>query len=171
MYEIIKASRIHSKIIAELGKQTFLESHSLSASKKDLEAYTSKIYSKERTKSELENRDFIYHLIFLNNKPIGYSKIIFNSGHPKVLNQNITKLDRLYILKEFYGLKLGKKLFDFNIELSRQNSQSGMWLNVWVENQRAIQFYINNGFRKIDDFSFKISETHYNPNYQMYLDY
>ena len=46
-----------------------------------------------------------------------------------------------------------------------------MWLNVWVENYRAIKFYEKNDFKKVADISFKISETRFNPNYQMYLEY
>ena len=140
MISIIKADPSHFKVIANLGKQTFLESHGSSAKQKDLDLYTSRVYSEDAVLNELENINFHYHIMNYDYQPVGYSKIIFNSCHPKVSTPNITKLERIYITKEFYDHKLGKQLFDFIINFSKMNNQSGIWLNVWVENQRAIKY-------------------------------
>jgi diamine N-acetyltransferase len=105
------------------------------------------------------------------NEPVAYSKIIFNSTYYHISIPEITKLERLYILKEYLDLKLGSILFNFNVNLSKQNNQKGMWLFVWEKNQRAINFYIKNGFETIGLYDFKLSENHSNPNYQMLLKY
>ena len=120
---------------------------------------------------ELSNPKNIYTIIYYKENPVGYSKIIFNSPHIKIQSQNITKLDRLYILKEYYNLKLGASLFDYNIELSKKNNQTGTWLYVWKENLRAVSFYTKYGFKIIGSYDFKISETHSNPNHQLFLRY
>ena len=75
------------------------------------------------------------------------------------------------MLKEFYGLQLGLELFEFNLNLSKQQDQEGMWLFVWKENQRALSFYKKNKFRIIGSHDFKLSETHANPNHLMFLEY
>ena len=80
-------------------------------------------------------------------------------------------MSRLYLLEEFYGLSLGKELFNFNIEFSKQNNQKGIWLAVWIENLRAIKFYIKMGFKKVGSFNYKISETHSNPNHILFLEF
>jgi ribosomal protein S18 acetylase RimI-like enzyme len=85
--------------------------------------------------------------------------------------KNVTKLERLYVLKEFHHLKLGLELFNFNVELSKKNNQAGMWLFVWTENLKAINFYKKAGFNIVGKYNFKISETHSNPNHQMLLLY
>ncbi len=46
-----------------------------------------------------------------------------------------------------------------------------MWLFVWKENQRAVNFYDKAGFKIIGNYEFKLSKTHSNPNYQMFLKY
>ncbi|MEO9209693.1 MAG: hypothetical protein ABI208_01270, partial [Ginsengibacter sp.] len=74
-------------------------------------------------------------------------------------------------LKEFYNLKMGLELMNFNIELSKSDNQVGMWLFVWIENVRALNFYMKNGFEIIGSHDFKISATHSNPNHQMFLKY
>lgn len=78
-------------------------------------------------------------------------------------------MERLYLLKEFHDLKLGFELFQFNMALSNKNNQRGIWLYVWKQNSRAIDFYLKNGFLIIGSHNFKISATHSNPNHQMLL--
>lgn len=78
-------------------------------------------------------------------------------------------MDRLYLLQEFYDLKLGLKLLEFNIAISKKANQLGMWLYTWAENKRAVSFCLKTGFDIIGKADFKISATHSNPNYLMYL--
>ena len=73
------------------------------------------------------------------------------------------------IRDRFYGLNLGKELFDYNIEFSKKHNQLGMWLAVWVENERAIKFYTKMGFKIVGEYDFRISATHTNPNHIMFL--
>lgn len=171
MIEIYKAELKHANILAEVGKNTFLESHGHSASKEDIDSYVNKNFNNSSFKKELQNPDNIYHIISVNNKVAGYSKIVLNIENVNVAAQNITKLERLYLLKEFHGLNLGSKLFDFNVSLSKKKHQKGLWLAVWVENFRAISFYTKTGFKIVGTYDFKISEKHANPNHIMYLNY
>jgi ribosomal protein S18 acetylase RimI-like enzyme len=120
---------------------------------------------------ELNNPENIFHIIYYKGQAAGFSKIIFNRPHPLIGSTAITKLERLYLLKEFYNLKLGLTLFEFIISLSKEENQNGIWLFVWTENQRAVSFYKRNGFEIIGNTDFKISETHSNPNHVMYLKY
>lgn len=171
MVKIIKANSTHSNLIAELGKQTFFESHGHSASKKDIEDYISKTYRKELIIKEFENDNVHYHLIYCDGNIAGFSKIVLNTTNKNIEDSVITKLDRIYLLETFYGKKLGVELFNFNVKLSKANKQNGIWLAVWVENKKAIQFYQKMGFKIVGAFDFKISETHTNPNHIMYLEY
>lgn len=171
MTSIRPANTTDFKLLAEIGRQTFIEAHHKSAAQSDIDFYVDKKYNPDTVFNELENPDNIYHLIYHNTQPAGYSKIILNSGHSNIKNKNVTKLERLYLLKEFYELKLGKELFNFNVDLSKKNNQSGMWLFVWKGNERAIRFYEKTGFKIIGSYDFEISPTHSNPNHQLFLEY
>jgi diamine N-acetyltransferase len=160
-----------AQLLADIGRRTFIESHGHSASATDIDKYVSKTYINDVFKAELSNEKNIYHIIYYDKQPAGYSKITFNTPHSNILIENITKLERLYVLKEFYNLKLGLKLFNFNMELSKKNNQAGMWLFVWKENQRAVSFYKKAGFKITGSNDFKLTETHSNPNHQMFLKY
>jgi ribosomal protein S18 acetylase RimI-like enzyme len=168
-FSIIKAQEKDCQILTDIGKISFIESHGSSASSDDINQYVSTKYTNEVFKTELNDTKNIYHLIKYKNEPAGYSKIILNDQFANIQLENVAKLERLYLLKEFYNLKLGLELLYFNIELAKQNNQIGMWLFVWKENHKAFDFYKKMGFEIIGDYNFKISETHSNPNHQLLL--
>ncbi len=169
MFSIIKAQDQHIKLLTAIGKTSFIASHGHSASADDIQQYVNAKYTQEVFRTELNDAKNIYHLINYNNQAAGYSKIILNEKFAHIQIKNVTKLERLYLLKEFYNLKLGYELLKYNIELAKQNKQVGMWLFVWKENYQAFNFYKKMGFEIIGDYNFKISETHSNPNHQMLL--
>jgi len=171
MTTIRKASPTDVELLSQLGRQTFIESHGHSAATEDVETYINTAYDPETCKQELEDANNIYHFIYYKDQPAGFSKIIFNNVAPGVAATNITKLERIYVLKTFYNMKLGLALLNFIIELSKSHNQKGMWLYTWVENERAINFYKKAGFTIIGSHDFRISATHTNPNHRMYLEY
>lgn len=171
MQQIIKAKIEHAKVLSEIAKASFIPAHGHSAPKEDIYNYLIQNFNEESFIAELKNPENQYYLIYYNEKIVGYSKVVFNQISKDIAANNATYMSRLYLLKEFYGLNLGKELFDFNINLCKRNNQSGIWLAVWVENQKAISFYKKMGFKKVGDYDFKISETHSNPNHILYLEF
>ncbi|MFY9242835.1 MAG: GNAT family N-acetyltransferase [Polaribacter sp.] len=169
MHKIVKASLKDAKLLSKLSVDTFLPAHGHSAPKKDIDSYLAENFNETNFIKELSDAENQYYLFYVDDKIAGYSKIIFNKENKNIASKNCTNLSRLYFLKEFYSLGLGKILFDFNCKLAKENKQSGLWLAVWVENQKAISFYKKMGFKKVGDFNFKISETHSNPNHILYL--
>ena len=169
MYQIIKATPTHAALLSKLGEQSFLVPHGHSAPKKDIDNYVATNFSQENFLKELENPENEYNLIYYQDKIAGFSKVVLNSQNENIKAPNTMLLSRLYLLEDFYGLGLGKALFDFNVSFAKENNQTGIWLAVWVENQRAIAFYDKIGFQKVGSFNFKISDTHSNPNHILYL--
>lgn len=160
-----------AELLSRMAKQTFRESHGASAAEKDISEYENARLNVELFKLELADTTNIFRIAYLNDVPVAFSKQIFNCQNPKITEQAVCKLEKLYVLKEFYDLKIGQPLFDLNIELAKQNGQKGIWLYVWTENKRALRFYEKQGFKKIANTLFKVSETHSNPNYWMYLEF
>ena len=171
MISIAKAKVDDAHLIADLGSKTFIESHGHSASTADIDKYVNEKFNINVAQEELADRRNIYHIIFHDQQPAGYSKIIFNESHSGIQHRDVTKLERLYLLKKFYDLKLGHQLLEFNISLSEQNNQEGMWLFVWKENERAVRFYEKAGFEVAGSYDFKLTDKHSNPNHQMLLIY
>ena len=111
----------------KLGFRVFFPQRGVSASKEDVHNAIKNV-SEENFIKELENIKNNYFLIYHDDKIAGYSKIILNSKNENISYKNVTLMSRLYLLEEFYGFNLGKELFNFNVELSKQNNQKGIWL-------------------------------------------
>ncbi|MBT1695511.1 GNAT family N-acetyltransferase [Fulvivirgaceae bacterium PWU4] len=168
---IIKASIQHASVLSELGAETFYASHQHSAPANQLAAYMKKVYSLEAIEKELADPVNIYHIIMHNDTVAGFSKMELTIKHPAIEPDRISKMDQIYLLDSFHGLKLGAELLSHNIDYSKANGQNGMWLVVWVGNTTAIAFYEKFGFRIVAKDDFQLTETHLSPCYIMLLAY
>ncbi len=171
MITIRKATIEDVDILSSLSKEAFLPAHGHSAPKKDISSYIQANFSVENFKKEIMNPDFEYYLIYHTSNIAGFSKVIFNYPTHHIAPVKVTKMERLYLLKEFYGLGIGLQLMNFNSTLAQKNKQSGIWLEVWIENLRAINFYKKVGFKIVGEANFTVSKTHSNPNYIMYFEF
>ena len=171
MITIRKATIEDVQLLASLSTESFIPAHGHSAPKDDISSYIEANFSVENFKKEIINLNFEYYLIFYKSKVAGYSEIIFNYPTKHISDSQVTKMERLYLLEEFYGLEIGLKLMDFNTKLAQEKKQSGIWLEVWIENFRAIKFYKKVGFEIVGKANFTVSETHSNPNYIMFLEF
>jgi diamine N-acetyltransferase len=169
MISIIKATEKDYKPIVSIGRLSVEEAHRESCSAEDMNEFLENTYNDGAIKEELKDTKNIYHILAFNEKPAGFSKIILNTEHPNIPQKNVTKLDRIYLLREFYGLKLGYELLKFNIALAKNKKQSGIWLFTWTGNKRAVDFYLRSGFGIIGSHKFKVTENHYNQHHQMFL--
>lgn len=171
MIRIRPATPADVSLLAALGRQTFIESHGNSASAADIDHYVAGKYTEAIIGAELEEPGNRYHLVCYRDQAAGYSKIVLSCSHPDISLPDVTKLERLYLLRSFYGLGLGEALLEHNLQLSVNMGQRGMWLYVWTENHRAVAFYQKNGFRIKGSHDFAISPAHSNPNHHMLLEY
>ena len=170
MISIKRATANDYRPIVDIGTVAVGEAHRESTTADNLNSYLQKHYNDDAIKAELEDQDNIYHIIWYNDKPAGFSKIELNVKEAAIEADNITKLDRIYLLKEYFGLKLGWELLNFNIQIAKENNQSGIFLYTWTGNNRAVDFYLKTGFTILGSHKFYVTETHYNLNHLMFLE-
>ncbi|AYB33565.1 GNAT family N-acetyltransferase [Chryseolinea soli] len=168
---IIQASLQHAGVLHELGAETFYKAHQDSAPAHELATYMKKAYNLDAIKKELANPVNIYHIIEHEATAAGFSKMALTMNHPAIALERVSKMDQIYLLDSFHGLKLGAKLLRHNIDYSKSRGQNGMWLVVWVGNTTAISFYEKFGFRIVVTDQFHLTDTHLSPCYIMLLEY
>ncbi len=169
MHSITEAKTEDAELLAEIGRTSWIEAHGSSAESEHIQFYVSQKYTKEVILEQIKSPSNKYYIVYWNGKPAGYSNLIINAKDSNVDLPDVAELDRLYLLSEFYNLKLGWELLNFNIKLAKENAQNGLWLYVWKGNERALSFYHKAGFEIVGSHDFKISETHSNPNHLMLL--
>lgn len=171
MFTIKKATISDVKALSKVGKKAFFTPHKDVIPKEIMEAYLENSFSEKNLIKEITNTDYQYNLIYSNDVLAGFSKVIINSENDHISDKNITKMERLYLIEEFYGLGLGKELFQHNLNLVKQQNQKGIWLYVWIKNYRALEFYNKAGFKKIASYDFPISDTETRINDVLYLEF
>lgn len=142
--------------LQKIGKETFAETFASDNSEENMQEYLDKGFSIEKLKSELADQNSQFYFAIFDGKVNGYLKINFGKTQTEIKNGNSLEIERIYVLKEFYGKKVGQKLYEKAMEIAEQKNVDYVWLGVWEKNSRAIRFYEKNGFVEFDKHVFKL---------------
>lgn len=139
-----------------IGKQTFVETFAEHNTANDLQMYLDNNLSTEKLTNEISDPNSEFYFALLNHKVIGYLKINYGQAQTELKDRSSLEIERIYVLKEFHGKKVGQVLFEKAIAMARQANAEYVWLGVWEKNPRAIKFYMKNGFVEFDKHIFKL---------------
>lgn len=155
-FEIRQAGIEDVQIIKTLALETFRETYGPNASPGNLEKYINEHFSAERLSAELQSADNIFFIAFIGNTPVGFTKITLGKTTKGLAGSNDIKLERIYVLKAYQGLSIGKELMKKVLSVAREKKANHIWLLVWQKNEKAIQFYRKAGFVifETEDFVF-----------------
>ena len=144
--------------LQEIGRKTFFDTFFESDSEESMSAYLATSFSSEKLTGELENPESEFYFATLNESVIGYLKINFGQAQTEIQNQNAMEIERIYVLQDFHGKKVGQLLFEKALVIAQKNKVDFVWLGVWEENHRALQFYTKNGFVAFDTHVFQMGD-------------
>lgn len=146
------------EILQNIGIQTFTETFAEDNTEEAMKKYLEESFNTEKIKSELNNPNSFFFIAWEEDNPVGYLKV--NSGKAQTELQDDTSLEieRIYVKKSHHGKKVGQLLYNQALETARQLHKSYLWLGVWEENLRALNFYRKNGFVEFDKHIFKLGE-------------
>ncbi|WP_310594097.1 GNAT family N-acetyltransferase [Flavobacterium sp.] len=144
--------------LQEIGRQTFAETFSSTNTEENMKAYLEEGFSNAKLSAELDNPNSEFYFATLNNTVIGYLKINFGLAQTELKDDKALEIERIYVLQDFHGKKVGQLLYDQAILLAKEKKADYVWLGVWEKNHRAIQFYTKNGFVEFDQHIFVLGD-------------
>jgi ribosomal protein S18 acetylase RimI-like enzyme len=144
--------------LQQIGRQTFEETFAESNSAENMAKYLEEAYSHEKLSAELNDPSSFFYFAILDQKVIGYLKLNMGGSQTEVKDNDALEIERIYVLKEFHGKKVGQLLFDKAITIAKEHHVAYIWLGVWEENKKAIQFYSKNGFIEFDQHVFVLGD-------------
>ena len=142
--------------LQKVSKQTFWETFSASNSEENMTNYLEESFSVEKLTDELNNEHSDFYFALLDEKVIGYLKLNFGQSQTELQDNKALEIERIYVLQEFHGKKVGQVLYEKALQIAGQVNADYVWLGVWEENLRAIGFYKKNGFVAFDKHIFKL---------------
>ena len=151
-----KAKISDHKILQKIGERTFIETFASENSSENMTVYLESAFTTEKLKNELTNINSEFYFAEIDGKVVGYFKVNFNEAQTELKMNNAMEIERIYVLKDFQGMKVGKMLFDKAIENARNMGLDLVWLGVWEKNIRAISFYEKNGFTVFNKHIFRL---------------
>ncbi len=142
--------------LQKIGKQTFFETFSAGNSEENMVKYLEEGFSIERLSAELNDKNSEFYFAVFENNIIGYLKLNFGQSQTELKDDKTIEIERIYVLKDYHGKKVGQILYEKALQIAHQKNAESVWLGVWEENPRAINFYKKNGFVEFDKHIFKL---------------
>ena len=142
--------------LQKIGRQTFFETFSTGNTEENMTKYLNEGFSIDKLTTELNDKNAEFYFATHNDNVIGYLKLNFGKSQTELQDDKGLEIERIYVLKDFHGKSVGQLLYDKAIQIARQKNADYIWLGVWEENPRAINFYKKNGFVEFDKHIFKL---------------
>ena len=156
--EIVPVGIDHLEDLQEIGCTTFKEAFSAENAEESLAKYLEEGFSRERLSSELNNKESQFYFAKMNGNILGYLKLNTGQAQTELKEAEGLEIERIYVLQAFLGKKVGQALYEKAITVAREMNMKYVWLGVWENNLRAIQFYSKNGFVAFDKHFFKLGD-------------
>lgn len=144
--------------LQQIGRITFEQTFSSSNSNENMEKYLKEGFSLSKLQGEIDDPNAEFYFAMQDNNIIGYLKLNIGQSQTEIKNENALEIERIYVLKEFHGQNIGQQLFEKAVERALSQKVDFIWLGVWEENRRAIQFYTKNGFIAFDKHIFRLGD-------------
>ena len=144
--------------LQQISRTTFTETFSVQNTEENMRVYLHNNLSLEKLGEEMRNPDSSFYFAELKDEVIGYLKLNVGTAQNEWKEDTGIEIERIYVLKEYHGYKIGQLLFEKAISIARSMEKKYVWLGVWEKNERAIAFYTKNGFKVVDHHLFKLGD-------------
>lgn len=144
--------------LQSISRQTFAETFSDSNSKENMDKYLNENLSIQKLSEELNNKNSHFFFIKDGERNIGYLKLNMGPSQTELKDETALEIERIYVIQEYQGKKVGQQLYEKAIQVAKEKKAQYVWLGVWEENHKAIQFYNKNGFEVFDKHVFVLGD-------------
>jgi ribosomal protein S18 acetylase RimI-like enzyme len=155
---IQKATLLHLDQLQKIGRQTFSETFSAGNTEENMTKYLEEGFSIQKLTTELRDENAAFYFAMLGEQVVGYLKLNFGQSQTELKDDKALEIERIYVLKEYHGKQVGQLLYEKAIQVARETRADYVWLGVWEDNPRAINFYTKNGFVAFDKHIFKLGD-------------
>jgi len=156
--KIRKISKLDIDQLKDIGKRCFSEAFSADNDEANMDEYLEREFSSEKLIIELSDKNSDFYFAEIKTKAIGYLKINFGLSQTEIKDSNAMEIERIYVLREYYGKNVGHLLYQEAIKKAKEKRLNYIWLGVWEKNPRAIRFYKKNDFVEFDKHIFKLGD-------------
>jgi diamine N-acetyltransferase len=156
--ELHKISQSEVSELQAISIQTFRETFAALNSEMNMQMYFDEQLSINRLNIELNNLKSEFYFALIDQEIAAYLKLNFGNAQTENQQANSVEIERVYVLKEFQGRRIGQYLLDKAIEIAKEKGADYIWLGVWENNAKAIRFYQKTGFITYGQHAFLLGD-------------
>ncbi len=152
--KISTATIADASLIAPLAIKIFCDTFAQYNKPEDMDHYVTHEMNQAKLETELEEADNVFFIIRYNEIPVGYAKLRTLNPDKGVVARRPIEIERLYVLHQYHNLKLGAALMTHCLHFATTMNHDLVWLGVWEQNFKAINFYTKWGFTQFGTHPF-----------------
>lgn len=143
-----------AELIADISRKTFYETFAPLNSSANMEIFMKVQFTRGRLMMEVGQPGHTFLLAYNNKEVAGYAKLRDTKYPPKLDSNNALEIARLYAMPHMIGKGVGKLLMEKSLEIASDAMKDAVWLGVWKQNKKAIDFYSSWGFEIFNECDF-----------------
>jgi ribosomal protein S18 acetylase RimI-like enzyme len=150
-------TRADLALLAELGRDTFLETWSHLYCDEDLQDFLSKVHTVESVAYDFDHGRHFW-IAEQGDHAVGYCKAGPVGVPVDVGARRSAELKQLYVRRSHHGCGVGDRLMQFFLEWVAANQIQDAYISCWSENYRALRFYRRHGFEECGKYLYQVGK-------------
>ncbi|MBN9296635.1 MAG: GNAT family N-acetyltransferase [Filimonas sp.] len=154
---ICYATADDAELIADISRQTFVEAFADQNTPENMQKFLNEQFTKEAIIEEVGTDGNTFLMAYAENELVGYVRLRDNK--PEELgDESAIEIARIYATATAIGKGIGSELMQACVDTARQLRKDIVWLSVWEQNNKAIEFYKKWGFEKFGEQAFVLGD-------------
>jgi ribosomal protein S18 acetylase RimI-like enzyme len=147
-----------AQLLSEISAKCFYDTFHEQNTEEDMNICLKQNFNVDRIASEILNPANYFFFAAIEDKIAGFIKLSTAESPDEIKETDALQISRIYAVKEKIGSGVGRSLMEFTFSFAKQHQKKVIWLGVWEQNFRAINFYKNYGFEKFGEQIFLLGK-------------
>jgi GNAT superfamily N-acetyltransferase len=171
LIEIKKIDSTSAKVLSSLAKTIYVNHYAHLWNPGGMDWYMNEFaYPVSKITNEIENKNCLHYIAFINNEPVGYLKINIDAAIEGGDIKEGIELERIYIDTPAVNKGVGTYLMNFVFDIAKSYQKKYIFLKAMDTAQLAMQFYTKMGFElagafRLSDATFHLMKEAYRGMY------
>ncbi|WP_189518392.1 GNAT family N-acetyltransferase [Kushneria pakistanensis] len=145
--------------VATIGRETYRQTFEGHYDADVMAKYLDHAFHPDTVANELGHPQSDFWLLETKGHVAGYLKMNRGLAQTEPQEEGGIEIERIYLLQQFQGQGFGRALFDKAMGFARASNSRFVWLGVWENNYRALEFYRSMGFEITGTHDFRMGEV------------
>jgi diamine N-acetyltransferase len=163
-FSLRRATPADAAMIAATGAAVWIATYAVESVQPVYADYVLAQFTLEKARVALGDAGTHFWVAAANDGIVGYAELRLGAKTAVLSAARQAEIARLYVLERFARRGIGRALLRRCTDDARAHGAEGVWLSVYSENRRALDFYRALGWQHVGDTGFLLGGVEY-PNH------